>query len=262
MRIIPLIENSRVENFHSERGLSLYIEAGGKKIIFDTGKSDKVIENLKRLNIDIFQIDYFIISHGHRDHIGGLLYLLDMGIDPQKVIVERRALNTFSFNFFFKREIGLTPEELGKLEVVKGVEVDGVYKLEEGIFLISPGREGSSLYYKGDKPDDFSHEISLVVVEDDRLNIVVGCCHFGLERLVDLVKRQFKGREINSIIGGLHTRSLPLNPIATMRFISLLKRSRVRSYYLGHCTGRGTILLLRRFINGINRISIGKRYDI
>ena len=37
MRIIPLIENSRVENFHSERGLSLYIEAGGKKIIFDKG---------------------------------------------------------------------------------------------------------------------------------------------------------------------------------------------------------------------------------
>ncbi len=262
MKIIPLIENSRVENFHSERGLSLYIEAGGKKIIFDTGKSNKVIENLRRLNIDIFQIDYFIISHGHRDHIGGLLHLLEMGIDPQKVIVERRALNTFSFNCFFKREIGLTQEELEKLEGVRRVDVDGVYKLEEGIYLNSPGGGASPLYYRNDKPDDFNHEISLVVVEDDRLNIVVGCCHFGVERLVKLVEKKFKDREINSITGGLHTRSLPLNPIATMKFISFLKRYRVKKYYLGHCTGRGTILLSKRFIEGVSMISIGKKYDI
>lgn len=262
VKVIPLIENSRVEKFHSEKGLSLYIESKDKKILFDTGKSGNLIKNLKKMEIDIFDIDYFIISHGHRDHIGGLKYLLDMGIDPQRVVIERGALNTFSFKWIFKREIGLTQEELEKLEGVRGVEVDGIYKLEESMYLISPGGGDSLLYYKNGERDDFSHEISLVVVEDDKLNIVVGCCHFGLERLVDLVKRQFKGREINSITGGLHTRSLPFNPIAAMKFISFLKGCGVRRYYLGHCTGRWTILLLRRFIGGVNRIFIGRRYDL
>lgn len=260
MKIIPLIENSRVENYHSERGLSLYIEEGDRKIIFDTGKSDKVIKNLRKLNIDTSQIDYFIISHGHRDHIGGLLYLLELGVDPQRVIIEERALNVFYFKWIIKKEIGLTQEELKKLEGVRGVGVDGIYKLEEELYLVSPGGEGSTIYYRNGERDDFTHEISLVVVEDNKLNIVVGCCHFGLERLIGLVKKNFKGREINSITGGLHTRTLPLNPLSTMRFISFLKRCRVRRYYLGHCTGRGKIFLLKRFIRGINRIFIGREY--
>ncbi len=260
MRIIPLIENSRVENYHSERGLSLYIEVGDRRIIFDTGKSDKVIENLKRLDIDIFQIDYFIISHGHRDHIGGLLYLLDLGVDPQRVILEGRALNAFSFRCLFNKEIGLTKDELKKLEGVRKVEVDDLYKLEENLYLVSPRGGDSPFYYRDGVRDDFTHEISLVVLEEDKLNIVVGCCHFGVKRLVDLVRRQFKGREINSITGGLHTRSLPLNPIATAKFIAFLKRCRIKRYYLGHCTGRGTIFLLRRFIEGVDRLFIGREY--
>ncbi len=262
MRVIPLIEDSRVDNYYSERGLSLYIEVGDRRIIFDTGKSDKIIENLRRLNINVFDIDYFIISHGHRDHMGGLLYLMEMGIDPQRVIVERGALNTFSFRCLFKREIGLTKEELKRLEGVREVEVDGVYMLEEELYLISPGGADSPFYYRDGERDDFTHEISLVVAEEDRLNIVVGCCHFGMERLLDLVKRYFKDMESNSITGGLHTRSLTLNPIAAMRFILFLKRYRMKRYYLGHCTGRGTIFLLKRFIEGVRRIYIGKKYDI
>ena len=40
-------ENNQDHNglLYNEHGLSLYIEADGKKIIFDTGQSGKFIEN-------------------------------------------------------------------------------------------------------------------------------------------------------------------------------------------------------------------------
>ena len=105
MKIISVIENSRAAGFDSERGLSLYIETKGKKILFDTGISDKVIKNLKKLEIDISEIDYFVISNGHRDHMGGLRYLIEAGIDPEKVIIKKGAVNSYYFKCLIKKDL-------------------------------------------------------------------------------------------------------------------------------------------------------------
>jgi len=260
MKIIPVIENSRVEEFHNERGLSLYIETKNKKILFDTGVSDKVIKNLIKLGIDISEIDYFIISHGHKDHIGGLRYLLDAGIDPGRVVIKKGVVSTYYFKCFIKKEIGLSSEDVKRLEGIEEVEVGGLYRLEEDIYLISPKGRSSPFYYKGRERDDFSHELSLVVVEDGRLNVVVGCCHFGVERLLESLNCYFPGYPINSLTGGLHTRNLPLNPGGLIRYIKLMKKSGIKKYYLGHCTGEMTISIMKRYIEGVDKISIGRSY--
>jgi len=262
VKVIPLIENSKVENFHSEKGLSLYIESKDKKILFDTGKSGNLIKNLKKMEIDIFDIDYFIISHGHKDHMGGLGHLLELGIDPDRVVIKKGALDLFYFKSFLKKRIGLTEGELKKLKGLKAIEMDNIYKIEENIYLIAPGGRRSPFYYKNAEKDDFSHEVSLVVIEDEKLNVVVGCCHFGVKNLIDLLNLQFNHLKINSMTGGLHTRSMPLNPLAFFKFISLIKGSKIKSLNLGHCTGTLTIFLLKKFIKNINRLFIGREYHI
>ena len=59
MDIKVLIENTSIsKDFGSEHGLSLYIEAKGKKILFDLGASDLFLKNAEKLNINISDIDY------------------------------------------------------------------------------------------------------------------------------------------------------------------------------------------------------------
>ena len=53
-------------------GFSVVISGAEKTILFDTGGSDVLIENMKKLDIDPGTIDIVIISHNHWDHTGGL----------------------------------------------------------------------------------------------------------------------------------------------------------------------------------------------
>ena len=63
-------------------GLSLLIRirVGERKytVLFDTGPdSGLVVENAKRLDFCLDEIDAIVISHGHFDHYGGLISVLD-----------------------------------------------------------------------------------------------------------------------------------------------------------------------------------------
>ncbi|MCR5462729.1 MAG: MBL fold metallo-hydrolase, partial [bacterium] len=73
MKIRCLIENNETPFFVCEHGLSLLIEFNNKKILFDTGKTSSFLNNAKKLNIDLSNIDYLILSHAHYDHTGGVI---------------------------------------------------------------------------------------------------------------------------------------------------------------------------------------------
>ena len=50
----------------------VYLESGGKKILFDTGGPSKrrsIIGHLARIGIDANDIDYLVFSHFHDDHV-------------------------------------------------------------------------------------------------------------------------------------------------------------------------------------------------
>ena len=79
MKITTLIEDKsgNKEDLYIEHGLSLYIEVDDKNILLDTGESGKFIDNAKKLDIDLKNLDYVILSHGHYDHSGGLIRLIE-----------------------------------------------------------------------------------------------------------------------------------------------------------------------------------------
>ena len=54
------------------RGNSTYIEIKEKKILIDIGISFSKLKGLLKDTIDIKDIDYLLITHSHKDHIGGL----------------------------------------------------------------------------------------------------------------------------------------------------------------------------------------------
>ena len=79
MKIVTLIENlADSPGLVAEHGLSLYIDTGDKKILFDTGQSGLFIQNAQKLGVDVSEIDALVISHGHYDHTGGLRPFLEV----------------------------------------------------------------------------------------------------------------------------------------------------------------------------------------
>jgi len=60
----------------AECGISILIEADGRKVLFDTGQSFSAAYNAIVLGIDLSQVDKIVFSHGHYDHTGGLLHIL------------------------------------------------------------------------------------------------------------------------------------------------------------------------------------------
>jgi 7,8-dihydropterin-6-yl-methyl-4-(beta-D-ribofuranosyl)aminobenzene 5'-phosphate synthase len=65
----------------AEHGFSMFIRVlRGRKsvsILFDTGISaDGVVENAKRMGLDLREVEYVVLSHGHYDHFGGLVSAL------------------------------------------------------------------------------------------------------------------------------------------------------------------------------------------
>ncbi len=73
MKLVTLVENkTESEKLRNKHGLSFYIESNEVKIIFDTGPDDTFLKNANKLGIEVSDVDFLIISHGHVDHGGGI----------------------------------------------------------------------------------------------------------------------------------------------------------------------------------------------
>ena len=78
MKLTVLIDNNTLNDryFLGEPGVSYFIETDGKKILFDVGYSDAFIQNARKLSIDLLNVDFVVLSHGHLDHTWGLIPLV------------------------------------------------------------------------------------------------------------------------------------------------------------------------------------------
>ncbi len=79
MKLICVNDNTAKfsSEFYAEHGLSILIEKGDFKILFDTGKSPEVLKhNMEQLN-GFKDLKHVVLSHGHEDHTGGLPQVLN-----------------------------------------------------------------------------------------------------------------------------------------------------------------------------------------
>lgn len=55
LRITILADNQAEEGLYAEHGLSLWIDTGAEKILFDTGQGTALLHNAPKLGIDLNQ---------------------------------------------------------------------------------------------------------------------------------------------------------------------------------------------------------------
>lgn len=254
MKVTVLVENELCSTakagLQKVHGLSLYIETGERKMLFDVGPGTLFAENAERLGIDISEVDSVILSHGHRDHGGGLEHFLK--INKRATVYMHREAGIQHYAKLF----GLVPLYIGLDQKViesnrERIElIDNEFELTPEISLLEtisatfPRPESNkSLFKRGEKglvPDDFRHELVLVIKESDGVIIFTGCSHSGIVNMLERAKNITEKERVKAVLGGFHLHN-PVNkkdasPAYLQRVGESLK-SVETNFYTGHCTG-------------------------
>lgn len=239
MKVWALMENTACrEGLACEHGLSLYIEAGEHRILFDAGQSGAFAENAEKLGVDLGKVDFAVLSHGHYDHGGGLGEFLRRNREA------RIYVNQFAFGDHrhgVERYIGLEPglRECGRVELVDGVRViapgvtilpaavgpypvdcGGLVRMENGVLL----------------PEDFRHEQYLLIEENGKRVLFSGCSHRGILNIMSSVRPDV-------LVGGFHFMNVE-DPAVLARAAEILM-GYPTMYYTGHCTGMAQFEVLK-----------------
>ncbi|MDF2956270.1 MAG: Metal-dependent hydrolase [Candidatus Alkanophagales archaeon MCA70_species_2] len=251
LKITTLCDNVAAvrEGILAEHGFSALIETEDVKILFDTGQSISVVNNADVLGVSL-DVDAIVLSHGHYDHTGGLLYVLRRlsrgGIRKTRVIAHP---DIFQKKYVVRdgkeRYVGI-PYAKDKLEsfgarfelqekalrlssnVMTTGEVKRVVSFEKG---------DKSLYVRdsGLKQDEVRDDQALVIDLDERgLFVVLGCAHAGMINTLEHALELTGASKIYGVVGGTHLLGASERRInETLRW---LKRHAVSLVGVSHCT--------------------------
>lgn len=218
MRFQFLMENkTEGSGCIAEHGLSLYIEAQGRKLLFDTGASSLFLKNAQYLKVDLEEVEALIISHGHYDHTGGVPDFCRLNkIAP--VYVHQGAF----YETYGKKQgqmeqvtsgIRWSDQERSQIDP-RIVRTKGAVWLSENIVIsgtipIAKGEEPTETFYRKLRdgtyePDPMDHEQFLAIREPEGLYVFSGCSHRGVIPAIRYARELFDGERIAVLVAGMH----------------------------------------------------------
>ena len=271
MKVTFLIDNKTESTAcDAEWGLSVLIEANGKKILMDQGASPMLVKNAERMGIDLSEVDLACISHGHNDHTGGTEYFFDVN-KTAPVYVHEKA---FSWQIAWdepEENIGIPwSKEFMENNAERIIRTKDTYQIDEHTWLVGnvPALEGftptESFFIKvGNKffPDQMQHEQTLVIEDENGLHVFSGCSHQGIITILRYIRQQFPGKNIVSLVAGMHLYCASDEQIDQV--IEEMKEMGLRDIMPVHCTGMNAILRFKMKLGDIVKIATaGDIYEI
>lgn len=259
MRVVTLLENeTENDTLRNAHGLSLYIEANNKKILFDLGPNNHYITNAKKLKIDLADIDICVISHAHFDHGRGIAKFLKIN-KKAKVYVSEHAFTTKPFKVQNRIYIPIGIKEPFKKDRIVFIKDD--IEISKGIILHSNIERvpivigDDSLLIKENgvyRPDPFEHEIYMTLKDDSNNVLISGCSHKGIDNIIDQLEMRTNS-SFNTVIGGFHFShydSGNLKQSMYLQEVSEKFKDNNRKYYTGHCTGNDAYIEMKSIMKG------------
>lgn len=225
--------------FLGEPAVSYYLADGENRFLFDTGYSDVYLRNAAKLGIDLTQVDGIVLSHGHNDHTGGLVYFppieqkipliahpdvfepkRDEGLSIGSALTEAEAEERFSLR------LSRVPVRLSEhLTFLGEIPRRNDFENREPV-----GRRLCGAVWE---PDWMKDDSAIVSRGPDGLWIITGCAHAGICNIIAYAQEVCGEERIAGIIGGFHLMEASDQTENTVRALTALAPKHL---YPCHCT--------------------------
>ncbi len=257
LTITILVDNNSVNpQLASEHGLSIWIEADDFRFLFDTGQSDSLIQNAEMLGIDLSTADALVLSHGHYDHTGGIVEVLNLnpGITVYchpGVFVPRYSRQPDGT----MKPVGMTPEASDALHKKNNFLhwVSGPTLISADIGITSQVPRitafedtGGAFYLDAEAmlPDMIDDDLAMWIRTESGIVIITGCCHSGLVNTLKYIEKLSDVSEIHTVIGGFHL--LHASPERMKKTCDYLQSKKIARLVSCHCTGENAAKYLQK----------------
>ncbi len=273
MKLTVLIDNNTLIDryFLGEPGVSYLIEDEGKKILYDVGYSDAFITNARKMSIDLLDVDFVVLSHGHLDHTWGLVPLLRLYTEGmiEKLHVKKPALvahplalsgrtsgdlpeigsllSEDNLSGYFDVELSREPVNLTERVVFLGeIERTNNFEAKDPI---------GKILDSGVEKDDFLFDDSALVYKSSAgLVIITGCSHAGICNIVEYARKVCGDDRVVDIIGGFHLLDPSVEQLeGTLEYMKSLCPGSVHAC---HCTDLNSKIALSRVVD-LKEVGVG-----
>lgn len=257
LSITVLMDNRSLNaQLKTEHGLSLWIEADGFTILFDTGQSDKLIHNANELGVNLSSADAMILSHGHYDHTGGICNLLQNNRSTtiyghSEILKPRfRRLSDGSM-----KSLGMPNDAVILLKNINERMhwINGPCTINNSIGISGPVPRKTDFEDTGGPFFNDRNGLDEDLITDDlslwfetKLGVVIvcGCCHSGIINTIRYINILNRYKQMHSIIGGLHLQGASDKRLN--KTIESLQSCQLKKMVPLHCTGDNVTGLLQQ----------------
>jgi 7,8-dihydropterin-6-yl-methyl-4-(beta-D-ribofuranosyl)aminobenzene 5'-phosphate synthase len=273
LRVTVLVENrAGPRGTIAEHGLSFWIEAGDRRVLFDTGQGLALAHNAQQLGVDLASADAVVLSHGHYDHTGGLaanlaafrnttVYAHPDAFRRRYTPRNENGIQTTSPPVrdadHLRAQVGDLVLTRDPTEVTNGVWVTGAIPRQHafedtgGPFYLDPAQK---------QPDPLSDDQALVLEAAPGAVVLLGCAHAGTVNTLDYVVGPMGCQQIHAVIGGMHL--LRASEERLSNTIGAFKRLNVRLLAPGHCTGwQASMRLWSALPEASSELHVGSRFE-
>lgn len=214
MRLTVLVDNNTYidQYYYGEPALSIYIEDGDSRILFDTGYSDIFIRNALSMNINLSELTHIVFSHGHNDHTRGISYLKQNSITDKTAIIAHPDIFKERYENDLSIGMSCTYDDLGEYYEIR-LSKEPI-KLSPAITFLGEiptyfdfEKRKQIGYYKDNTvklPDYVMDDSALAYNTGSGLFIITGCSHSGICNIIEHAKHVCSEDRIIGVIGGFH----------------------------------------------------------